>query len=342
MQIFSLLPQYTYICNMKVPECTSCIPCTIIRNLRDAFTVSLFYFINDPMKTATTINEQIQLLHDRGMKFINIEKAKEILLDIGYYRLGFYWFPYEQTYPSKNNRNHQFKDNTLFENAVTLYYFDHDLRSIIAPYLYRIEINFRTFLIYIVSNRYKKNPTWFADSRIVSNDFVTYLPDCYKTICKNEAIKRHHRKYINDIYAPAWKTLEYMTFGDTLYLYSCLKDKELKEKISAHYNIKNTNVFENYMNTLRVIRNLCAHGHNIYDLKLQKRIRKGPIAELEEHRLHDLSGGLLVLTYILNAISTNKVQDLHYKLNRLISQPQIENINDIIHDLKHFITEHPN
>lgn len=69
---------------------------------------------------------------------------------------------------------------------------------------------------------------------------------------------------------------------------------------------------------------------------------EGPIAELEEHRLHDLSGGLLVLTYILNAISTNRVQDLHYKLNRLISQPQIENINDIIHDLKRFITEHPN
>lgn len=39
------------------------------------------------------------------MEFPNEEKAKEILLDIGYYRLGFYWFPYERTYPAKNDRN---------------------------------------------------------------------------------------------------------------------------------------------------------------------------------------------------------------------------------------------
>lgn len=61
------------------------------------------------------------------MEFPNEEKAKEILLDIGYYRLSFYWFPYEHIDPTKNNRNHKFKDNTSFENVISLYYFDHDL-----------------------------------------------------------------------------------------------------------------------------------------------------------------------------------------------------------------------
>lgn len=136
------------------------------------------------MKTATSIEEQIQLLEERGMIFNDKEKAKEILLDIGYYRLGFYWFPYEQSYPSKNNRTHQFKENTLFDDVVTLYYFDHDLRCIITPYLYRIEVSFRTFLTYTVSNRYKNNATWFADPRIVNMDFIDYLPNCYKTIRK--------------------------------------------------------------------------------------------------------------------------------------------------------------
>lgn len=289
------------------------------------------------MKTATTIEEQIELLDSRGMKFANKGKAKEILLDIGYYRLGFYWFPYEQTYPAKNNRNHKFQEGTSFANVVTLYYFDHDLRNIIAPYLYRIEVNFRTFLTYTVSNRYKNNPTWFADPRIMNTDFLNYLPGSYRTIRKNDAIKHHHAKYMNDIYAPAWKTLEYMTFGDILYLYSCLKDRTLKETISLYYNIKNVEVFESYMGTLRVMRNLCAHGHNIYDLKLQKRIRKGPIAELKGNRLHDLTGGLLVLTYILNSISTNRVQDLHYKLKLLALQPQISDIEDVIKNLKDFI-----
>lgn len=289
------------------------------------------------MKTATSIEEQIQLLERRGMIFTNKEKAKEILLDIGYYRLGFYWFPYEQSYPSRNNRTHQFKENTLFDNVVTLYYFDHDLRCIIAPYLYRIEVSFRTFLTYTVSNRYKNNATWFADPRIVNTSFIDYLPNCYKTIRKNEAIKHHHGKYLNDIYAPAWKTLEYMTFGDILYLYSSLKDAKLKEEIAVHYNIRNVDVFDNYMSTLRVIRNLCAHGHNIYDLKLQKRIRKGPILDLQGDRFHNMAGGLLVLMYILNSISSNRVQDLHYKLKLLISQPQIKKIENIIEGLITFI-----
>ena len=46
---------------------------------------------------------------------------------------------------------------------------------------------------------------------------------------------------------------------------------------------------------------------------------------------------MLVLTYILDSISTNRVHDLRYKLNLLVSQPQISNIEDVIKDLKDFI-----
>ena len=58
---------------------------------------------------AISIDEQIQLLRSRGMVINNEEKAKEVLFDVGYFRLGFYWFPFELTYPQKDNRNHQFK-----------------------------------------------------------------------------------------------------------------------------------------------------------------------------------------------------------------------------------------
>lgn len=45
-------------------------------------------------RIATSVKDQIQKLKDRGMEFDCEEsKDKEILLDIGYYRLGFYWNP---------------------------------------------------------------------------------------------------------------------------------------------------------------------------------------------------------------------------------------------------------
>ena len=45
-------------------------------------------------KEAINIDEQISLLRQRGMIIDNEDKAKEVLSDVGYYRLGFYWFPF--------------------------------------------------------------------------------------------------------------------------------------------------------------------------------------------------------------------------------------------------------
>ena len=58
------------------------------------------------MKRATTIPEQIKLLTSRGVKINDNAKAEENLLDIGYYRLGFYFFPFEKSYPNIKNRTH--------------------------------------------------------------------------------------------------------------------------------------------------------------------------------------------------------------------------------------------
>ena len=110
------------------------------------------------MKYATTIEEQIQKLTDRGLIISDEEKAKEVLLDIGYYRFGSYLFPYELTYPSKKDRIHKLKNPTHFEDALDLYYFDSDLRMLLLRYTTRIEINLRTYITYYVSNQYRENP----------------------------------------------------------------------------------------------------------------------------------------------------------------------------------------
>lgn len=301
-------------------------------DIRQRYPFSIYF--KSRMKTATTIEEQLVLLEQRGMRIPDREKAREILLDIGYYRLGFYWFPYEKGFPSKKDRKHEFKPDTSFDKVIALYYFDHDLRGILSPYLYRIEVNLRTFLIYTASNLYKDNPTWFADRRVVSGTFIDYLSSCYATIRKNEAVKHHHQKYRNDIYAPAWKTLEYMTFGDILYLIANLKNEQLRRQISAHYHIRNIKVFESYMNTVRLLRNLCAHGHNIYDLNLQKSIKAGPVSAIEGERHHNLTGCLLVTSYMLRTISVNRADEMKRRLEERLSWPEVDKIREIISDIE--------
>ena len=105
-------------------------------------------------KKAITIREQIELLKKRGMEFDNIPKAEEILGDIGYYRLGFFSFPFEKNYPKKSNRTHELVPGTSFKQVYELYVFDSQLRFILTKALSRIEINIRTRLTLMGSLQY--------------------------------------------------------------------------------------------------------------------------------------------------------------------------------------------
>ena len=136
---------------------------------RHDFSQKIRNFVRTMGNIAKNVDEQIDLLQSRGMIINDIEKAKEVLLDVGYYRLGFYWFPYEVDYPQKHHRTHEFTKGADFDNAVKLYYFDFNLRNILLKALSRIEIAFRTKVIYFVSNKYKNSPTWFVDTNVVSN-----------------------------------------------------------------------------------------------------------------------------------------------------------------------------
>mgnify|MGYP002754802872 FL=1 len=116
---------------------------------------------------AISIEEQITTLKTRGLIIQNEDKAKEILKDIGYYRLGFYWYYFQE-----DKIRHVFKEGTQFSTAVDLYYFDMDLRHLLTKVLSRIEVNLRTQITYIVSNHYSENPIWFADTNIMDREFV--------------------------------------------------------------------------------------------------------------------------------------------------------------------------
>ena len=87
------------------------------------------------MKTATTVEEQLHKMQERGLIINDLSKAREILSDIGYFRLGFYCFPFEKNYPEKHDRTHLFMENVSFEDVVKLYYFDTDLRYLLSRYI---------------------------------------------------------------------------------------------------------------------------------------------------------------------------------------------------------------
>lgn len=270
------------------------------------------------------INQQLNMLRRRGLRLLDLKKAKEVLLDIGYYRLGFYLYPFEQSVKSRNNRSGDdpFFEGATFEDAVTLYHFDFQLRSILLHYTLRLEVNFRTAVVYYGSLRYANDPWWFVNPKNMATDYVTKFDRMIYTNAfrKNPTILAHHRKHTKDKYAPAWKTIELMTMGEVLTLYKSILDQNLKREIAQAYGVRFTTIFENYMEVVRLLRNSCAHNGSIYDFSPQTRIVKGPAELANQQEYHNLMGVIRVMRYLLKRVSVATSRNFIRDIQALLDQ----------------------
>lgn len=269
-------------------------------------------------KDINTVIGQIELLEECGMTFHDKEKATEILSDIGYYRLGFYWFPFEKMFPRKENRDHIFKDDTQFDTVVRLYYFDFDLRHMLLKYISRIEIHLRTVLINTMSSYFPTISTWFVNDKIVAPSYARSFKKIYDRIILSPYIKAHHHNHSCQ-FAPARKTLEFMTLGEVIDLITSLTDVKIRLEISRHFGIRSLKTFDSYFNTVRRIRNRSAHGGILYDYKASIRIASnGPVDLSNLYDRSNLKGAIEVIQYLVGTISSNRKNQMEKELRQLL------------------------
>ena len=173
-----------------------------------------------------------------------------------------------------------------------------------------------------MSNKYKDSPTWFVDPAIVKQSYVqSFDKEVYTNKFKlNPVIKHHHKVHINDKYAPAWKTIEFMTLGEVIYLFNAIKDQETKRAVSEHFEIRKLVVFNSYLSVIRTIRNHCAHGNILYDIALPTSIRRGPAGKMSELDYQRLHGAVKVIYYMTGIISKNRQRDLKEDLIKLFEK----------------------
>lgn len=279
---------------------------------------------------AKTIQEQLIILRNRGMIFDNGEPfAISKLQEIGYYKLGFYWHYFEI------DSNHNFKDGLKFSTIIKLYEIDTELQYILTRALNFIEVHFKSQLIYHVSNYYKNIPAWFMDSSVINQKFIQEFPTktyTTKFIAKHKPIAKHHIKYPSDQYAPAWKTLEYLTFGTIELIFKNLKSNDLQKQISNLYGIKNVSIFNNFLRTIVFIRNKCAHGDVLYDSNTPFQISiQFPSILFKTGDHNSLYNSIKIIEYFLGKISSNEKSDLKNRINNnLFRYPNDQDLNQII------------
>jgi len=113
-----------------------------------------------------------------------------------------------------------------------------------------------------------------------------------------------------------------MTFGASLKLFKSLKDENLKEKIALSYNLRSLKVFDNFIQSVVYVRNMCSHGGVLYDLSQPLGVNKIPGNNYLFTNRHSLDASIKAIRYLLAQISQNRHNDLNAKLEALLRNHQ--------------------
>jgi abortive infection bacteriophage resistance protein len=105
-------------------------------------------------KPALTYALQLLKLQGNGMSISDEPAALRALASISYYRLSAYWYPFRLRDTQTNAALDAFEAGTRFEDAIALYEFDQQLRSLVLSAIEPIEVAVRTQFTYHLAHQH--------------------------------------------------------------------------------------------------------------------------------------------------------------------------------------------
>lgn len=211
-------------------------------------------------KPPKTINEQIEILLERGMEITDISSAKHFLANISYYRLKGYWWEMQI-----DTVDHEFKEDANFTDVIDLYNFDRHFRLIVFDAIERIEIALRTKLIYHLS--LKHGAYWHQDLSLFNDYHEGTLNKIYNDIqdSKETFILEHYKNH-KDEDPEAWKALEVVTLNTLSKIYHNLNNQDpVKSIIATEFGIYIHSDLSSWLRTITLIRNIIAHHSRLWN-----------------------------------------------------------------------------
>lgn len=85
------------------------------------------------------------------------------------------------------------------------------------------------------------------------------------------------------------------------------------------YGIQNVKIFKEYIKTLLTVRNICAHGGQLFDFNTPKGIPSIPGLRLDNNERHSFTGVINLISFFLDRISTNRRKELVDQLNSVLT-----------------------
>ncbi|MFW6224166.1 MAG: Abi family protein [Bacteroidota bacterium] len=257
-------------------------------------------------KPAISINDQIGKLRARGLRVDNPEEAAVYLSNISYYRLRAYTYPYQDNAVA----DHPFIGEVSFGDIIALYTFDRKLRLLVFDAIEKIEIAFRTRIIYEWAMQYGSHwhtrPELFRNPIYFAKNFASLEKEIRRA---NETFLEHYQqKYDEPATPPAWMSLEVASLGLLSMMFKNLKRSKQKKEVARHFGLLDVELLENWMQSFTDIRNICAHHARLWNRRLSTRINlpRSPVhAFIVDHQTYRYKfyPALCAMVYLIRIIN---------------------------------------
>ncbi len=224
-------------------------------------------------KTFFTYEQQLDKLQNKKDLIItDTNHAKLVLEKISYYSLigG-----YKQLF--KHAPSQKYLYGVTFDELVSFYYFDEDLRSLFMKYILHVERHIKSLLSYHFCEKYGENDTEYLNinnytlTRRNSAQIHRLVHSMQKAIAlpsQYTHITHHANTYGN---VPLWVAMNAFTFGQVSKMFQYITN-DVQYKISQKFEHITERELHQFITVLARCRNVCAHGERLFSFRIHETI----------------------------------------------------------------------
>lgn len=254
-------------------------------------------------KPATTYDQQVALLQQRGMQVDDPAEAAFYLQHINYYRLSAYWLAFES-----DHSRHRFQTGIRFADVLNLYVFDRELRLLVLDAIERVEVSVRAQWAYQMAHAHGPHAHLDVGLARKSHHWQSNLDKLGKEVARSdETFIAHLMATYAEPLPPVWAVCEVMSLGVLSRWFGNLKPAGTRRAMAKVYGLDES-VLESWLHHLTYIRNLCAHHSRLWnrEFTITPQLPRSKPAHLSgqfvagSRRLHNT---LVMLLHFMDVIS---------------------------------------
>mgnify|MGYP003458791242 FL=1 len=261
-------------------------------------------------KNFLTYEQQLHILeYDKQLAIPNHEYATKKLEELSYYSLiGGYKSLF------KHAPSNKYIHGVTFDELVSFYYFDEELRTLFLKYILHVERHIKSMFSYHFCEKYGEQQSMYLNinnynhTRKNHRELLRLTHSLQKVIAtpsKYAYIEHSVNTYHN---VPLWVATNALTFGQISKMYQ-YATTDIRTKISKNFQNVSEKQLHQFINIIGKCRNVCAHGERLFSFRINETIpdtllhKKLQITQNNNHYVYgkqDLFAVVIALRYLIN------------------------------------------